>query len=107
MPRQSRILEGNRVYHVYNRRTDRQRLFPSPHSYDDFVQLIAKGRQRYNVRICSYCIMETHWHQAIWVRESDGATAVTKYLRWLSACHALKFRFSSDTRGEGHVYQDR
>ena len=107
MPRQPRLLEGNRVYHVYNRRTDRQQLFPSSNAYDDFVHLIARGRERYNVRICTYCLMESHWHQAIWVREDDGATAVTNYLRWLSASHALRFRFASDTRGEGHVYQDR
>jgi putative transposase len=107
MPRQARVLEGNGVYHVYNRRTDRQQLFPSSRAYDDFVHLMARGRERYNVRICTYCLMETHWHQAIWVREQDGATAVSKYLRWLSASHALRFRFASDTRGEGHVYQDR
>lgn len=107
MPRQPRILEENRVYHVYNRRTDRQQLFPSSRAYEDFVRLIARGRDRYNVRICTYCLMETHWHQAIWVREQDGATAVAKYLRWLSASHALRFRVASDTRGEGHVYQDR
>ena len=107
MPRQRRLLEGNLVYHVYNRRTDRQLLFPSSRAYDDFIHLIARGRERYNVRICTYCVMDTHWHQAIWVRENDGATAVTKYLRWLSACHARRFRFASDTRGDGHVYQDR
>ena len=34
MARRKRVLEPNRVYHVYNRRTDRQRLFPSPQAYD-------------------------------------------------------------------------
>ena len=107
MPRKPRLLEANRVYHVFNRRTDRQRLFPSPCAYDDFVHLIERGRERFDVRICTYCVMDTHWHQGIWVRENDGATAVSKYLRWLAACHALRFRFASDTRGDGHVYQDR
>lgn len=67
---------------------------------------MATGRERYNVRICSYCLMDTHWHQAIWVRE-QGATAVVRYLQWLSSSHALRFRVRSDTRGNGHVYQDR
>jgi putative transposase len=106
MPRKPRVLEANRVYHVYNRRTDRQRLFPSPRAYDEFLHLLERGRERFGVRICAYCAVETHWHQGIWVRE-DGATAVSNYLRWLSACRAIRFRFASDTRGEGHVYQDR
>jgi putative transposase len=107
MPRKPRYLEANRVYHVFNRRTDRQPLFTSPQAYREFVSLMEAGRERYNVRICTYCLMETHWHQAIWVREQDGATGVVRYLRWLSSSHALRFRSWSGTRGNGHVYQDR
>jgi len=107
MPRKPRILEPNRVYHVFNRRTDCQLLFPSPRAYEDFVGLMAKGRRTYDIQVCTYCVMETHWHQAIWVRDGQDATRVARYLRWLSASHALRFRRRSGTRGHGHVYQDR
>jgi putative transposase len=69
--------------------------------------LVEDGCNRYNVAICAYSVMETHWHQAIWVRNGDDVTAVAKFLRWLSACHAIRFRVSTGTRGDGHVYQDR
>jgi putative transposase len=107
MPRKPRVLESGQVYHVFNRRTDCQLLFPSPNAFDGFLHLMEEGRERYEVRICAYCVMETHWHQALWVREGEGVTAVAKYLRWLSACHAIRFRYASQTRGFGHVYQDR
>ena len=107
MPRKPRILEPNRVYHVFNRRTDRQRLFPSPRAYENFLQLVQEGVDRYRVRICGYCAIQTHWHQCIWIREDGGATAVGNYLRWLSSSHALRFRYTTATRGQGHVYQDR
>jgi putative transposase len=114
MPRKKRHFEPGLVYHVFNRRTDKQLLFPSPRAYDDFLHLVDEGRTRYNVRVCAYCLMDTHWHQSIWVREggdatavATGATAVAGYLRWLSASHAIRFRVASDTRGHGHVYQDR
>lgn len=107
MARKPRKLETNLVYHVFNRRTDRQLLFPSPRSFDDFLHLMELGRERYDVRICAYCIMDTHWHQAVWVHPEAGATAVASYVRWLSATHAIRFRIRSDTRGLGHVYQDR
>jgi len=107
MPRRPRILEPNRVYHIYNRRTDRQLLFPSPRAYKDFLQLIQDGVERFGVRICAYCAIETHWHQAIWIREQGDRTPVVNYLRRLSSSHALRFRFRTGTRGHGHVYQDR
>lgn len=104
MPRKPRVLQPNVVYHVFNRRTDRQLLFPSVHAFDDFLALIEIGKQRYGVRICAYCLMYSHWHQAVW---ADDATAVTRYFRWLSTIHAIRFRIRSGTRGNGHVYQDR
>lgn len=106
MARRRRVLEPNLVYHVYNRRTDRQRLFPSPRAYDAFLDLLREGCERYDVRICAYVLMETHWHQAIWVRET-GVTPVANYLRWLCGSHAGSFRRASGTRGYGHVYQAR
>ncbi|HEY6214490.1 MAG TPA: transposase [Vicinamibacterales bacterium] len=107
MARRERVFEPNGVYHAYNRRTDRQLLFPSPCALDNFLGLMEEGCRRYDVRICAYCLMDTHWHQAIWVREGDGATAVIRYLQRLSSTHAIRFRLATDTRGLGHVYQDR
>src|SRR5437762_14336372 len=99
MPRKPRVLEANRVYHVFNRRTDRQLLFPSARAYDDFIHLLERGQKRYHARICTYCLMDTHWHQAIWVRDETDATRVADYLRWLDASHAIRFRVATDTRG--------
>jgi len=107
MPRTKRVLEPNRVYHVYNRRTDRQLLFPSSSAYDEFLDLLEDGCRRYGIRVCAYAVMPNHWHQAIWVREGSGARDTSNYLRRLSASHAIRFRHASRTRGNGHVYQDR
>jgi len=107
MPRTKRVLEANRVYHVYNRRTDRQLLFPSADAYDEFLDLLEDGQRRYNIRICSYCLMANHWHQALWIRDAGGARDASNYLRRLSSSHAIRFRCASGTRGNGHVYQDR
>jgi putative transposase len=99
-------MAANAVYHVFNRRTDCQRLFSSRWSYEDFIDLMEHGRSVYGVRVCTYSLMETHWHQAIWVRE-DGGEDESAFLRWLCTTHALRFRRGSGTRGHGHVYQDR
>jgi putative transposase len=104
MPRKPRVIESGVVYHVFNRRTDRQCLFDSAAAYDEFLDLVAEGRQRYEVRHHAYCLMSTHWHFALSV---DKPPELGRYLRWLSTKHAVRFRRHSGTRGNGHVYQDR
>jgi len=107
MPRNPRVFESNFAYHLFNRRTDRQVLFPTMRSRDDFLDLLEEGRHGYQVTVCMYCVMETHWHLGVWVRDARDANAVGNFVRWLSARHAIRFRIATDTRGNGHVYQDR
>ena len=104
MARVRRSIESNVVYHIFNRRTDKQCLFSSNGAYDQFVDLLAAGRDKYPVRHHAFCLMKTHWHLAL---STDDAGAIPRYLRWLSTTHAVRFRFRTDTRGNGHVYQDR
>ena len=107
MSRKPRVFEPNFAYHVFNRRTDCQVLFPTMQSRNEFLDLLEEGRNGYQVAVCTYCVMESHWHLGIWVRDLREATAVGKFLRWLSARHAIRFRITTGTRGNGHVYQDR
>ncbi len=104
MPSKPRSIEANVVYHVFNRRTDRQCLFSDPRAFDKFILLMEEGRRRYNVRHCAYCLMDTHWHFALW---PEDTISMGRYLRWLATIHAIRFRIASSTRGHGHVYQDR
>ena len=107
MPRKPRVFEPNLAYHLFNRRTDRQLLFPTMRSRDEFLDLLEEGRNGYRAAVCAYCVVDTHWHLGIWVRDARDGTAVGNFVRWLSARHAIRFRIATDTRGNGHVYQDR
>jgi putative transposase len=104
MARKPRIIEPNVVYHVYNRRTDCQLLFPNARAFDSFVALVEEARERSGLRVTGYCAMKTHWHLVVWPRER---TEVANCLRWLSATHAIRHRLRDGSRGQGHIYQDR
>jgi len=104
VPSKARQIEPGVVYHIFNRRTDRQCLFPSTRDFDKFLRLMKEGRRRYHVRCCAYCLMESHWHFALWAHDE---MSIGRYLRWLATIHAIRFRIASGTRGQGHVYQDR
>ena len=104
MPRGPRQLQSNVVYHIYNRRNEKQCLFESEDDYTDFVDLIWRAKARYDVRLHAYCVMRTHWHLAL---SATVPGTISRYMGWLGGTHATQFRFLSDTRGLGHVYQGR
>jgi REP-associated tyrosine transposase len=104
MPRGRRLLEGNVVYHVFNRRTDKQCLFGSSAAYEDFLEIIKRAKRKYPIRFHAYCLMSTHWHLAA---SAEDPAVLSRCFRWVATTHAVRFRVMSDTRGLGHVYQDR
>ena len=104
MARRRRNLEGNVVYHVYNRRIDKQCLFDSDSSYEEFVALIAQANERYPVRLHSYCLMSTHWHLAV---SAERPQFLSNYVGWISTKHAMRVRRDTMTVGQGHIYQGR
>jgi putative transposase len=102
--RKRRVLEGNVVYHVFNRRTDKQCLFTSDAAYQDFLGVVERAKERFPIRVHAYCLMLTHWHLA--TSAAVGAT-LSACFHWVATTHAVRFRVQSGTRGHGHVYQDR
>jgi putative transposase len=104
MPRRPRHLEGNIVYHIYNRRVDKQRLFGDEDEYSGFVALVAEANDRYPVRLHSYCLMSTHWHFAA---SAESPESLSKYVGWIATRHAHRLRRDTQTVGHGHIYQDR
>ena len=104
MPRRPRALEGNVVYHLYNRRNDKQCLFPSDESRDEFLGWLKTATEHHPVRLHAFCLMTTHWHLAA---SAVQPTALSRFVHWLSCKHAIRFRRDTATIGQGHVYQDR
>jgi REP-associated tyrosine transposase len=104
MPRPKRITKGNIVYHVLNRANGRLRIFKKPQDFAAFEAILAEGVDRFEMRLCSYCIMSNHWHLVLWPR-NDGD--LSNFVRWITLTHAQRFHFSHKTVGIGHLYQGR
>ena len=62
MPRPKRITKGNIVYHALNRANGRLRIFKKPRDFEAFEEILAEGLDRFDMRMCGYCIMANHWH---------------------------------------------
>lgn len=104
MPRLRRISKGNVVYHVLNRANGRLRIFKKNGDFAAFEQIIAEGLERFDMRLCGYCIMGNHWHLVLWPREDGDLSA---FMKWITVTHSHRWHGSHGTVGIGHLYQGR
>ena len=104
MPRPKRITLGGYVYHVLNRANGRLKIFKKDGDFLAFEQIMAEGFQRFNMRICGYCIMSNHWHLLLWP-EHDGE--LSDFMRWITLTHTQRYHAAHGTTGIGHLYQGR
>jgi putative transposase len=56
------------------------------------------------MRILAYCVMPNHWHLLLWPY-SDGD--LSRFIKWLTTTHAVRWNRAHATVGNGAVYQSR
>jgi putative transposase len=79
-------------------------MFRRDSDFEAFERVIVQALERHPIRILSYCLMSTHWHFVVWPEMDDQ---VTRFFRWLTHTHAMRWRVSHHTVGYGHLYQGR
>jgi putative transposase len=104
MPRQARVAPGGYYYHVLNRSAGRFTLFRSDRDFQAFHRLILEANKLNPIQILAWCVMSNHWHFVVYA-EHDGQ--LTRFFRWLTNTHAVRWRVAHGNRGYGHVYQGR
>ena len=65
MARPLRIEYPGAYYHVMNRGLTGQRIFVSESDFEGFLALIEDAWRRWDIRVFSYCFMDTHYHLAL------------------------------------------
>jgi putative transposase len=105
MPNKPRIDVGDVVYHVHNRANGRQPLFESDEEYREFENILDEAKSDVvDMRILAYCLMPNHFHLILFPREDQD---LTRFMRWVTATHAKRWRAHRQSTGEGHVYQGK
>lgn len=104
MPRTARVAPGGIVYHVLNRAVARLPLFEKPADYEAFEKVLAETFEKHPTRILSYCVMPNHWHFLAYPREDDE---LTRFFRWMTHTHTMRWHAHHKTEGTGHLYQGR
>jgi putative transposase len=102
MPRISRGLANDCIYHVINRGNGGQVVFQKDKDYEVFVSLLKEAKIRYAVKVFAYCLMPTHFHMVVMPHQSED---LSKLMQWILTSHVRRFHKHYGT--SGHIWQGR
>jgi len=80
------------------------RIFGKQRDFEAFEEVIAQAKQRLPMRVLAWCVMNNHWHFALWPR-GDGD--LSEFMRWLTVTHTQRWHAAHRTSGTGPLYQGR
>ena len=92
------------VFHVLNRGNARARIFHKDADYLAFERILGEAKERYDMRVLTYCLMPNHWHLVLWPRHEGD---LSRFMGWLTLTHTQRWHAQRGTGGTGHVYQGR
>ncbi len=92
------------VFHVINRSAKRGPLLQTSADYDGFVRTLRDALAERPLGLLNFCAMPTHFHL---LAQPATDTELSRFMHWFTATHAMRWRKSNDTVGEGAVYQGR
>src|SRR4051794_39439752 len=104
MPRTARVAPAGLAYHVLNRAAGRARILRREADFDAFERVLIEAHRRFPLRLCAWCILPNHWHFVPWP-DRDGQ--LSEFFRWLAHTHAMRWRVSHHSVGDGPLYQGR
>ena len=102
MPRITRGLADNHIYHILNRGNNKQRIFSKQQDYEAFADLIKKAKKLYPLKLLAYCLMPNHFHMIV---RPALAEHLSKWMQWLMTSHVR--RYNKHHNAVGHVWQGR
>ena len=104
MPRQARIAPPGYFYHVMNRTAGRFIMLRKDPDFAALQHILLQAHQREPLPILAYCLMGNHWHFLV---RPTKAGQMSRFFRWLTLTHAVRWRVAHHSVGYGHLYRGR
>jgi putative transposase len=104
MPRPPRADEAGGLYHALNRGNARAEIFRKDADYEAFERILAEGLERCDVQLFAFQLMPNHWHLVL---RPGQRGEMSRFLKWVTATHTMRYHAHYHTSGAGHVYQGR
>lgn len=91
----------NGIYHIYNRGVSKRRIFQNDKDYRFFLYKLFYYRQKYSIKIASYCLMPNHFH--LLLQSTKKSENVAMFMKGLQLSYA--FYFNKTYKHSGHVFE--
>lgn len=101
MPRAQRILCPNMHYHVIMRGNNKEKIFIDDNDRNKFLEILVKFRDKFNVKIYAYVLMDNHIHLFI-KTINPNLSKVMKMINWSYAIY-----FNRKYNRTGHLFESR
>jgi REP element-mobilizing transposase RayT len=101
MARALRITFPGAFYHVTSRGNERKAVFKSKRDREKFLEYLESATQRYDARIHTYCLMDTHYHLLL---ETPSGN-LPQIMRHINGAYTTYFNVKRDR--SGHLFQGR
>ena len=101
LPPRLRNFKCRQVYHVYQRGSQRQRIFDGKAHVIFYLDRLDRLARRYKVRIHAFCLMDNHVH---FMLEPERKGGVSRMMQHLQSYHA---RYMNGLRHtDGHLWRN-
>ncbi len=101
MARPLRIEFSGAFYHVMNRGITGINIFRSERDREKFLEYVGKAVGRYDIKVHTYCLMNTHYHLLIETPHPNLGQAI----QWINAAYSMYF--NKKRKRAGHLFQGR
>ena len=101
MARPLRITYPGAFYHVTSRGNERKAVFKSERDREKFLEYLESATLRYDARIHTYCMMDTHYHLLL---ETPSGN-LSQIMRHINGAYTTYFNVKRDR--SGHLFQGR
>lgn len=102
MPRVSRLVCDNAVYHILNRGHDRRKLFPQADDFKSFKDTISRYKKRFRFDLYHYCFMSNHFHLLLKIEKGNELSLLMKGI-----CQSYAFSYKRKYNFSGYLFQNR
>jgi putative transposase len=101
MARPPRLQAPGTLHHVIARGNERREVFRDDADREDYLERIARYRERFGFRLYAYCLMPNHIHLAV----EQGPTSLSAFMHALQSSYTQYF---NRRHGRvGHLFQGR
>ena len=101
MARPLRIEFAGALYHLCARGNERQKIFRDDGDRQQFLELLERSAERYDVALLGFVLMGNHFHLMARTRRAN----LSRWMHWLMVSYTVYFNWRH--RRSGHLFQGR